>query len=222
MSGDPKAADAQTRRDARKVRWGVRLGGPFLAILGSTWRIEEVNAVHWQALKRAGKPYLLSCWHGELLPAVWANKHRDLCAMVSQHGDGEIIARLVEPLGFRAVRGSTTRGAKQALIGMVVELQHGHSFAITPDGPRGPAMVPQPGVLMAAMRAQVPIIPIRVEATWVWRMKSWDRFMLPKPFARIRVSYGDPWIPSSIDESARQELIRRMDAARTLVPVAPR
>jgi hypothetical protein len=131
----------------------------------------------------------------------------------AEHRDGEIIARLVESWGYRTVRGSTSRGAGRALLGMVRDLAAGKEFAITPDGPRGPAGAAQPGVLMASQRARAPIVPMRSEVSATWHMKSWDRFMIPKPFARIRVIYGDPWVATSADDDAQEELARRMGPA---------
>lgn len=218
---DANDADAQ-RREARKVRWGIALGFPFLSLLGRTWRVEEVNAEPWRAIVRAGKAYVLSSWHGHLLPHIWANRGRELRAMVSQHGDGEIISRIIERMGFHPVRGSSSRGGRAALVAMVRELGEGHSFAITPDGPRGPAGVPQPGVLIAAVRAGVPVVTVRSEISSFWKLGSWDGFELPKPFARIRVIYGDPWVPPGTDEHALQELARRMGPAPTPRPRRPR
>lgn len=206
------------RRNARKVRWGVTLGYPFLSLLGRTWRVEEVNAEPWRQIVQSGRAYVLSSWHGHILPHIWANRGRDLRAMVSQHGDGEIISRIIERMGFLAVRGSSSRGGRAALLAMIRELEAGHSFAITPDGPRGPAGVPQPGVLIAAVRAGVPIVPVRSEIARYWKLGSWDGFELPKPFARIRVIYGDPWMPPGSDEAAQQELVRRMGPAPTPRP----
>src|SRR5690606_17424343 len=86
-------------------------------------------------------------------------------------------------------------------------------FAITPDGPRGPAGVAQGGVLLASARAAAPIVPMRSEVSSAWRLGSWDRFMVPKPFARVRVTYGDPWVATGTDDVAAAELTRRMGAA---------
>lgn len=196
-----------------KVRVAVALGRPFLALLGSTWRVEEVNAEPWRALDKEKRAYIKSCWHGQLLPCIWANRYRGLCAMVSQHGDGEIITRLIAHLGFRTVRGSSSRGGREALLAMLRELEQGSAFAITPDGPRGPAGVPHPGVLMAAKRSGAPIITLRCEVSRAWQMGSWDGFQVPKPFARIKVTYGDPWVPTANDEPALQEFAARMGPA---------
>jgi lysophospholipid acyltransferase (LPLAT)-like uncharacterized protein len=197
----------------RKVSWAVRLGRPLLTVLGWTWRIEEVNTEPWQALARSGKPFILSSWHGQLLVHIWANRFRNLSAMVSEHGDGEIISRMMVQWGFRTVRGSSSRGGKRALLSMIEDLEAGKPFAITPDGPRGPAGVPAPGVLVASNRAGAAIVPMRSEASRSWRLKSWDRFEIPKPFAKVRVIYGDPWVAPGADEAAAQELMARMGPA---------
>jgi lysophospholipid acyltransferase (LPLAT)-like uncharacterized protein len=91
---------------------------------------------------------------------------------------------------FTTVRGSTSRGAARALIGLARAVESGRSAAVTPDGPRGPAHVFAPGAVIAAQRTGVPIIPIRVSASSAWRLKSWDRFLIPKPFARVDIHYG--------------------------------
>lgn len=203
---------AQARRE-RRVRWIVRLGGPLIRLLASTWRYEEVNAAPWRALRTSGQAFIFTLWHGHLLAQTWLRRGEGITTMISEHSDGEIIARLVESWGYRTVRGSTSRGAGRALLGMVRDLQAGREFAITPDGPRGPAGVAQGGVLLASARAAAPIVPMRSEVSSAWRLGSWDRFMVPKPFARVRVTYGDPWVATGTDDVAAAELTRRMGAA---------
>jgi lysophospholipid acyltransferase (LPLAT)-like uncharacterized protein len=212
--GQQQAEDAVAARRAakraRKTRWAIRLGKPLIEALGSTWLVEEVNTEPWRALVREKKAYILSSWHGQLLPHIWANRYRDMCAMVSQHGDGEIIFRIMSQWGYRGVRGSSSKGGRAALLAMVQELERGSSFAITPDGPRGPAGVPQPGVLIAAHRANAYVVPIWSEISSAWHLGSWDRLQIPKPFARVRVHYGEPYIPTGTDEAAQRDLVSRM------------
>ena len=203
----------------RRVRWTVRLAGPVVRLLACTWRIESLGDDGWRALRAAGKPHVLTAWHGHLLPILWARRGEGISAMVSEHRDGEIIARLMQNWGFRTVRGSSTRGAGRALRGMLRALEEGQDFAITPDGPRGPAGTVQPGVLLASQRAQVAIIPTCVEASRAWRASSWDRMLLPKPFARVRIRYGEPWIAPAADAAAAAELQARLGAA---LPTEPR
>lgn len=197
----------------RKVRWAVRLGRPLIGALARSWRVEERNTEAWQTLRREGRPHILACWHGVLLPNLWANRARGICALVSQHGDGEIITRIMLGWGYRAVRGSSSRGGREALLAMVRELQAGSVFAITPDGPRGPAGEPQAGLLVAARRAGAPIVPLRTQLTRSWALGSWDRFRVPKPFAGIQVTYGEPWMPSGEQDADLAELKRRLGPA---------
>lgn len=195
---------------ARKVKWGVRVGRPLLEVMCRLWRVSEVEHPGYAALRRDGQPFILSSWHGQLLPHLWANRNREICAMVSQHGDGEIIFRIIERWGYRGVRGSSSRGGREALKAMVDELQSGSTFAITPDGPRGPRGSVQMGVMIAATRSKVPIVPIWSEISSAWHLKSWDRFQLPKPFSKVVVHYGEPWLPPDTSEASVAELVRRM------------
>ncbi|HEX9218970.1 MAG TPA: DUF374 domain-containing protein, partial [Gemmatimonadaceae bacterium] len=110
----------------------------------------------------------------------------------SEHRDGELVARAASSLGFGLIRGSSTRGADRALISIVRELQAGREVAITPDGPRGPAAKFAPGALVAAQRSDSFILPVVAVADRAWRLRSWDRFMIPKPFARVTIAYGNP------------------------------
>ena len=204
--------------DERRVRWIVRLAAPLVRLLAMTWRYEEVNSAPWRALRASRQAFILALWHGHLLPLTWRRRDEGITVMISHHSDGEIIARLVERWGCRTVRGSTSRGAGRALLAMVRELQEGREFAITPDGPRGPAGEPAPGVLMASHRAGVPVVPMRADVSRAWRLGSWDRFIVPKPFARVRITYGDPWIATGSDEAARDTLKARMGPALASLP----
>ena len=172
-----------------RARWIARLGSLLVWVLARTWRVRYTNGDQLSAARRSGQPVIYAVWHGELLPALWTHRNREISVLISEHRDGEIIARVALFLGFRTVRGSTTRGATRALIGMVRELTNGYSVAITPDGPRGPARNFAPGALLVAQRSGCPILPVGIHASRAWRLKSWDRFLLPKPFATVIVAY---------------------------------
>lgn len=211
----PGAAAPRDRSaaDERRVRWIVRLGGLLLRVLASTWRYTEVNAAGWRALRTSGRPFIFTLWHGHLMPLTWRRRGEGITVMISEHRDGEIIARIVEGWGYRTVRGSTSRGAGRALLGMVRELEAGKEFAITPDGPRGPAGEAQPGVLLASQRSGAAIVPMRADCARAWHLGSWDRFMVPKPFAHVTITYGDPWVAPAPDEASAAELAARIGPA---------
>lgn len=188
------AADQRAiRRRERRMRWIVRLGVPLVRLLGATWRIRLVNnESSVERLRREGRAIVFTLWHGDMLPLLYHHRDEGVSVLISEHRDGELIARVAQALGFRTVRGSSTRGASRALVGLTREIEAGHDIAITPDGPRGPARSFAPGALIAAQRAAAPIIVVAVAARSAWRLRSWDRFMIPRPFTRLQIAYSDP------------------------------
>jgi len=175
-----------------KLSITVRLGTMIIRALASTWRYRITNAEAIRGLRSRQQPFIFAFWHGTMLPLVWMHRGEGEPVVISEHRDGEIIARIVERFGFRTIRGSTTRGAARALLGIVRELESGSEIAVTPDGPRGPARKFASGALVAAQRVGVPIVCLGVTADRAWRLKSWDAFMIPKPFSRVHVAYSAP------------------------------
>ena len=193
--GTPEADAERQARQERKVRRTVTLGTPVVRALAHSWRVEVVHDEPLRRLRERRQPVVFACWHGELLPLLWAHREQGISILVSEHRDGEIITRVAARLGFGAVRGSTTRGGGRALLGLARVLQEGGDIAVTPDGPRGPVHQYAPGALVAAQRAGAPIVPVGAWASSAWRLRSWDRFMVPKPFARVVVAYAEPtWV----------------------------
>jgi lysophospholipid acyltransferase (LPLAT)-like uncharacterized protein len=170
----------------------VLIGKGFLRILGSTWRFRVVNGEFVRDLRASRQGFIFSLWHGQLLPLLWFHRNEGALVLISEHRDGELVARAAASLGYGLIRGSTTRGADRALISISRELQTGREVAITPDGPRGPARKFAPGALIAAQRADCFIVPAVALADRAWNLRSWDRFMIPKPFAKVTVAYGTP------------------------------
>ena len=168
------------------------LGTGALRILARTWRVRVINPEALDTLRTAKRAFIFSLWHGQLLPLLWHHREEGVVLLISEHQDGEMVARAAESLGYALVRGSTTRGGDRALISVIRELQAGREVAITPDGPRGPARKYAPGALIAAQRSGAMILPVVAVADKAWRLRSWDQFMIPKPFARVTVAYGDP------------------------------
>lgn len=170
----------------------VVLGRLLIRVLGLTWRVRRFNDAGWRELVAAKKPMIYAIWHGELLSGMYAHRGMGVTVLVSEHRDGELITRIIKGFDFDTVRGSTTRGASRALLAVIRTLEAGRPVAITPDGPRGPRHELQAGVLAAAQRANVPIVFVRVRLSRKWQFKSWDRFELAKPFARVDIAYSEP------------------------------
>lgn len=178
-------------RDLRFRAAGV-LGHGLVGGLFTTTRATREGEEHYLRFRQAGENVLFVFWHGQLLPLVHYHRHEGIVVLVSEHADGEYITRIIQRHGFRTARGSSTRGGSQGLRELVRAARQGHDLAITPDGPRGPARVFKPGALVAARLTGLPVIPTAVAAHPAWHAESWDRFLVPKPLARLRIVYGEP------------------------------
>jgi len=179
-----------------KLRATGMLGHGFVSGLFATTRWTEVGRHHLDVLREKGQRVLFVFWHGEMLPLIQRHRHEDIVCLVSQHGDGDYVTQILHRKGFGTARGSSTRGGSSGLRDLLRAARRGHDLAVTPDGPKGPAKVFKPGALVAAQLTGLPVLPLAVSASWAWRAKSWDQFMVPKPFARIRIVYGPPvWVP---------------------------
>jgi lysophospholipid acyltransferase (LPLAT)-like uncharacterized protein len=174
------------------VAWLAWTGAWLLRALGWTWRYRVTHDGSLRRAREEKRPVIFSLWHGQLLPLLFHHRDERVAVVISEHADGEIIARIAHQLGYQTVRGSTSRGAARALIGMERAIRDGYDLAITPDGPRGPAGTLAPGVMIVAQRTGAPILATAATTTAGWRLKSWDRFLIPKPFSRVRVAYGEP------------------------------
>lgn len=176
-----------------RTRWSIRLGTLLLRALAGTWRIRIQGRTPSASRQAAGESaIILSLWHGQMLPILCAHRGEPCTVLVSEHRDGEIIARILGAFGFSAARGSSSRGGSRALLELVQLVRAGHDIAITPDGPRGPRRTMAPGALLIAQRASASIIPLVAHADRKWVLRSWDAFEIPKPFARVTVLYDQP------------------------------
>lgn len=168
------------------------LGACLVRLLGATWRLTEIGGDAVAREQKSGRRVLYSFWHCHILPMAYAKRGTDTHVLISWHRDGEIIARLVKRLGIGVVRGSTSRGSARGLADMVHKSSEGYDLAITPDGPRGPAGRVQPGVVHLSASSGAAVVPVGVAADWAKRLSSWDRFMIPLPFSKVRIIYGRP------------------------------
>ena len=169
-----------------------RLGALFILLVGMTWRFQIFGDQNVQGVWARGKNPIYAFWHGRMLAFCYSNRRQNIHIMVSEHRDGEIIARIVRLLGFVPVRGSTTRGGRKALFQIAGRIGTGKDVAITPDGPKGPRWRVQPGVIALAQRTGMPIIPAANGVSFGKTLLSWDRFLIPMPFSKVAVLLGSP------------------------------
>jgi lysophospholipid acyltransferase (LPLAT)-like uncharacterized protein len=176
-----------------RLRWRdhviVFVGVVVIRLIGWTWRVRRSGAEEVASRLGQGLPNLYAFWHGHLLTLLIEHQFEPASVLVSSHRDGEIITRVAKAFGYGAIRGSTSRDAPGALRAIVRTLRGGRSVAVTPDGPRGPAHEFSPGPAIASFETGVPITLCAVAADRAWYLRTWDRFMIPKPFARIVVCY---------------------------------
>jgi lysophospholipid acyltransferase (LPLAT)-like uncharacterized protein len=197
---------SRARQRERRARWASAIAGIGVRVLARTWRVREVRHGSVDIVRQHDRPVIFCLWHCELLCHMWNFRKLGIVVLISEHGDGEIASRAAESMGYRTIRGSSRRGAERALLALAREVEGGAHVAVTPDGPRGPAESFAPGALIAAQRSGAPIVLLRAVADRAWRLRSWDRFIIPKPFARVTIYVGEPVpvIAASLREAASQ------------------
>jgi lysophospholipid acyltransferase (LPLAT)-like uncharacterized protein len=157
--------------------------------------------------------FIYAMWHEYLLLPVYHYARPDIHVLVSHHTDGDIIAGICRNLGVPAVRGSTTRGAVQAVRGLLRAGRDTH-LAVTPDGPHGPRRRVKPGVIFLAAELGLPIVPVGFGLQNPWRLRSWDSFALPRPGNRATCVTGSPiHVPPHANGEVRAECRVRLDDA---------
>lgn len=227
MSGPERGGGAEggvAGRGATSAPLGVRAAGfagaAVLGLLGLTLRFRVEGGEHIQECHRKGQAYILAFWHAWILPMAYLHRRQGIVVLVSDHRDGEYIARVIGRMGFGTARGSSTRGGAKGLMGSVRALRAGTSLGLTPDGPRGPARVFKPGGLIAAQISGAPIIPMAVSGGPVKRLPSWDRFVLPYPFARVHLRYGAPhFVPRGAGQAELEEHARSLEGEMNALEV---
>jgi hypothetical protein len=220
------AAEGPGWRASRRKRLEAAViaacGYRLVAALGATlrWRVEGLD--HFDAIVRGGRQPVMAFWHGRILTATYYFRRRGIVVITSENFDGEWIAGIIERFGYGTARGSSSRGAKRALLQLRREMAAGHPAGFTLDGPRGPARVAQPGAVWLAKATGNPVLPFHLEASRHWTLGSWDRTQIPRPFSRVALAIGEPFdVPPDADEAAiessRLLLERRLEAleART-------
>jgi lysophospholipid acyltransferase (LPLAT)-like uncharacterized protein len=191
---------------------GLLLYG-LIRVIGATLRFEVKG---WENFTEA-EPLVYCFWHNRIPAATYFWRHRGIVVMSSRSFDSEYIARFIQRFGYGAARGSSTRGGKAALIQMIRAVREGKSAAFTVDGPRGPLYEAKPGAVTLAAKSGAALLPFSISLDKCWRLPSWDRIEIPKPFARAIVVIGQRiYVRDGEDdqEAKHRELQQALDELR--------
>lgn len=196
-------------------------GGPLAPValrwlyrgLSATWRIRYRDRALFDDALAEG-PVVFAFWHGDQLLVIGPHAHRGFVGMVSHSPDGELLAQVLDKLGYRVARGSSSRGGARAARESLRHIQQGASPALAVDGPRGPRHRVQPGAVTLAALSRRPILYVVARAAPAMRLRSWDRMVIPAPFATVTIQYGRMEPPHRKQiEAARAALGEQMRAA---------
>jgi lysophospholipid acyltransferase (LPLAT)-like uncharacterized protein len=175
-------------------------GYRLISMLGATLRWRTEGLEHLDAIVRNGCQPVMAFWHGRILPATYYFRRRGIVVITSENFDGEWIAGIIERFGYRTARGSTSRGGRKALLQLTRDMAAGRAAGFTVDGPRGPAQVAQPGAVWLAKATGNPVLPFHLESDRHWTLNSWDRTQIPRPFATVALTVGEPFtVPADAD-----------------------
>lgn len=174
----------------------------FQRLIGFTSRFRFLTNEQYEELFKNKKPFIYSIWHTNVLYSPYLHRGKNVAVLISESKDGDYINQVVHRFGNTSVRGSSSKGGSKALKAVIQHLKKGLPAAFTPDGPRGPALIVQPGIIAAAQVTQVPIVPFHYECSRQWILeRAWDKHRVPKPFTTFVVSYGEPIsVPRELNE----------------------
>lgn len=182
-----------------RLLWIVSTG------IALTVRFRVVGRERFRDMLSSGHGGILATWHGATMLPIFYCRHKGLWAIISKSRDGELQNRLVESRGYKTIRGSSGPQGVRAFLQAAKRIREGAVISITPDGPRGPAKVVQPGTVLLAERAECGVLPIGVACSPAKRLHSWDRHMIPMPFSRAVLVFGEPVKVAECSTEAERE-----------------
>ncbi len=186
-----------------------RVAALTIRALAVTLRFEDQPTLGVTPGDRIPGPTVYAFWHQALLLAACRFKDKDIAILISRSFDGELIARTVERLGFRVIRGSSSRGGATGLRQIAEAYRAGHICAITADGPRGPAMIAKPGTAQLARLVGSTVGAFYLWPERAWQLHSWDKFLIPRPFSRVVVTWP-PLVPTAeVNEQSVQRTLEQ-------------
>lgn len=182
----------------------------ILRVLGPTLRIKVVG---YDAYNDLGKGIIFAGWHGKTLLPALLFRDKGVWTIISRSRDGEMQNQIFTSLGFKTIRGSTGRNGARAAAESIRVLKKGETMAFTPDGPRGPSGVVQPGVIVMAKKSGAALVPVGVSAARRWHVPTWDSYMVPKPFSKCVLIFGDPlFVSKDADDEESEQARKKLEA----------
>ena len=200
--------------DPLKVRIKKKIG-TFLALnwvrlIGGSLRLEVTGE---EQFKGSDGKLIFCGWHGKSLIFASYFRKRGYWVIISNSNDGDIQNEVFTRMGYQTIRGSTGRGGVRAALQGVKALKAGGTMAITPDGPRGPSGIVQGGVMLMAQKSGAALVPVGLSAKKAIYIRSWDKYMLPYPFSKARMVFGEPLvIPEGADDAAVEEVRLKLES----------
>jgi lysophospholipid acyltransferase (LPLAT)-like uncharacterized protein len=185
-----------------KIKLVSLLGYWAIRLIGRTLRWQVEGEEHLQSLYAAKKNVIYTFWHGRIFLGTYFFRNRGIVVMSGYNKDARTMARVIERFGYGIARGSSTRGAKRAVVTMLHEIRRNKDVAFSIDGPRGPRYVAKPGAVWVASKTGAAIFPFHMSPEKKWVINSWDQFHIPKPFSRVLVLMGAPiFVKENADEA---------------------
>lgn len=234
LAGPAPLPPASRRRRTRARRAAYAIVAPLIravaGLLRATWRVRVVEgAEHLDAVLASDRPVVVCLWHDELVAAVpilarrFARAGKPLAYMVSPSVDGDLVTRVLEGMGGLVARGSATRSGVKALRDLYrLTAKQGASPVILPDGPQGPPREMKEGAILLAQLSGAPILSIATAVRAPWRLSTWDRLQVPRPFARIAVAVAAPRVVGAGSPTAEGGAAAALEAERAALQSAQR
>ncbi len=194
------------------------LGWTFTSLVGlvaSTWRVRFIGRDYINSLTEQQKPFVLLFWHGDMLMGWYFHKYRKYSSLVSRSKYGDLLSEILKQWQYNVIRGSSSKGGKEARQEMENLVRAGHTLVVTPDGPRGPRYEMKMGALRTAQKTGVPVVAVTFEVSSTTHLQSWDKFTVPLPFSKVIVKYQapemiDPDLSGDALDAYREDFQERM------------
>lgn len=181
----------------------------LIKLTNQSYRLEVEG---WEPVKKAladGESLVFSSWHGKSWIPAYFLKDLGIYALTSLSRDGSYMTEILHRLGWKTVRGSSSRGASRSLLALYRKLKEGASTALTPDGPTGPIYEVKPGIIFLQEKAGSMLVPIGVDARWNKNFASWDKYLLPLPFSKTALVFGEPFsFEADLKMEAKQKILK--------------